>query len=869
MIAALRAALASAGYDPTPEELADILWLAVQPRRGTLREPLSGGPLAEGGPGATAFGTSGTNGQLTEREQAASRMLYASVDWSGTAGSAVSPTRIPTPRALTNARGMARALRPLRSTVRSRTRFRLDVAATVTALADGFRDIILAPAREPLLDLTLLVDDGISMAVWHDVAKEVHQEFHRLRAFRRIRVLGMNTDDPKQVRFTTEPFRHTAPAAHPATGDRSLVLVLTDAVGQAWQTGKAQEHALRWAAKGPTAIFHVLPEDMWPGTGLPTLRLMASASRPAAPNHHIRLRHPQLPRGVLLLPSPPIPVIDIMRGTSARAWAQLVGAPVGESALHFYDPQQLGALPPYVSDDDVVDLPAEDALEEFLACASDGARRLAAHLACAGSALTVPLMRLVQRSAVPESRPEHLAEVFLAGMLTPYKPVTADGADPLPHEAMPWDRRSFAFPPVVAESLRELVRRSDERATHHYVTEYLAQQYKETQAGAALISDPHGVLRARTDLPLGSTVGPGGSIVRGPTGTSRQVSLTSLTVQLNGLMDRIHAPRLDWVHEAVASGANTAEIERVANLLTQATAHNRTAESSGDYTELQRVLEALAHELRQPEMANRYRRAIAALQETKPEPAFSTHAPTPYGDSSETAPYFYLSYARAPRDDAEKSDPDLWVNRLFGDLCDHIRNMTATPGPAGFMDRSVRAGQAWTREPPEALAHCRVFVPLYSPRYFLSSWCGKEWAAFARRRTQYRHEESSTTPSAIVPALWAPVMDYQLPDIAQALQYTHPELGDRYRDFGLYGLIKISSHRSTYQRSVFHLAQRIIEVGESIVVERGDPVDLSALPDAFAPPSSQPPRPDLRAPEQSSRETPRFRIRAEPPSQED
>ncbi|KUO02609.1 TIR-like protein FxsC [Streptomyces caeruleatus] len=865
MIAALRAALATAGYDPTPEELADILWLAVQPQRGALHRPLSGGPLAVGGPGSPGFDSGSEDRDPTGAEQADSRVLYASVDWSGTSGVTVSPTRIPTPRALPNARGLARALRPLRSTVRSRTRFHLDIGATVAALADGFRDIILAPTREPLLDLTFIVDDGISMAVWHDVAKELHQEFHRLKAFRRTRLLGMNTDDPEQVRFTAEPFRHNAPTAQPAAGDRSLVMVLTDAVGQAWQSGVAQEHALRWAAKGPAAIFHVLPEDMWSGTALPTVRLMASAPRPAAPNRHIRLRHPRLPRGILPLPSPPVPVIDVMRGTSARAWAQLVGAPAGEQALHFYDPEQLRTRPVAVPGDDQGELSEEDALEEFLALASDGARRLAAHLACAGSALTVPLMRLVQRAAVPKSGPEHLAEVFLAGMLAPYEPVTADGADPLPHEAMPWDRRSFAFPPAVAEPLRELVRRSDERATQQYVTEYLAQQHREIQAGAALVSDRQGALRARTDLPLGSA-GPAGPTAGGPLGAGRQASLSSLTRQLNSLMDRIHGPRLDWVHEAVAAGSGSADAQRVANLLLQAAAQESVVDRSGDYAELQRVLDSLARELGRPELAGTYRTAISALRRTKPERPSSSSAVSAHEEARETAPYFFLSYAHLPRAHSDDADPDLWVARFFRDLCDHITNMTSVPvGSAGFMDRSMRAGQVWGSELSDALATCRVFVPLYSPRYFISSWCGREWAAFSQREARYRVDDPSGRPSAIVPALWSPVPDHQLPVPARELQYLHPDLGERYRTFGLYGLMKLSSFRDAYQKAVLHLARRIVGVGEGVVVEYGEPTGLSTVADAFAAPAT----PDPRSEPEPGSETHRFRIRPEPGAQED
>lgn len=204
-----------------------------------------------------------------------------------------------------------------------------------------------------------------------------------------------------------------------------------------------------------------------------------------------------------------------------------------------------------------------------------------------------------------------------------------------------------------------------------------------------------------------------------------------------------------------------------------------------------------------------------------------------------TAPYFFLSYAHMPRDRPDEPDPDLWVHRLFRDLCEHIRNLTAHPGAPGFMDRSMRAGQIWNDELADSLGGCRVFVPLYSPRYFISPWCGKEWAAFGERRVRHRAPAEQGTPSAIVPALWSPVPYRQLPDCVKEVQYTHPELGDRYRTFGLYGLAKLRSFRSDYQKAVLRLAMRIVEVGESVVVERGAREGLSAARDAFvAPPAA-------------------------------
>ncbi|MFM9448708.1 TIR-like protein FxsC [Streptomyces acidiscabies] len=802
MIDLLHAALAAAGYDATPEELADILWLAAHPRTPVQRArgPGGGSAVPEG---ARAPGRGRGGRGPGDLGSAAARTLYAAVDWGDGAATAVSPTRLPTPRALPDARALARSLRPLRSSVRSRTALRLDIGATVDAIADGFRNVVLAPSREPLLDLTLVVDDGVSMAVWHDAALELRQELHRLRAFRRIRLLGMDTDDPAGPRVTAEPYRQGAPPAHPGPGERTLLVVLTDGVGYQWQSGAVQKVLAGWAVKGPTAVFHVLPVETWAGTGLPTVRLMASAARPAVANHQLRLRHPKVGRGALAVPVPPVPVVDVMRGTSVRGWARLVGAPVGEVALHFYDAEQLGGVPASREE------PSEDALEDFLSGASDEARRLAAHLACAGTALTVPLMRLVQRSAVPESGPEHLAEVFLSGMLAPYAPVLPDGADPLPHEALPWNHRAFAFPPGIAEELRELVRRSEERATRDQVTRYLAGRYPSAGVGAALVSDPAGALRARGDLQLGS-IG-----ARWTSGGGHQAPLSWLVRPLDIVLDALELPRLDWVEEAAARQGATG-VRLATELLVQA------GEVRGSRDELCAVLLKLTRALDRPELAHHYRPA--------PKPL----AP---GQSS-AQPYFFLSYAPVPRSASDAGEPDLWVHRLFRDLSSHILNMTAVRADsAGFMDRSLTAGRIWNDELAYALGTCRVFVPLLSPRYVTSEWCGREWWAFAQRTATARHKQYAPA-LPIVPILWTPVEERTLPRVVSEVQHLSHEQPERYRHFGMYGLMKLGTFRSDYNKVVLQIARHIIERAENTYLDPGVHTDFTSLPSAFGSPGS-------------------------------
>ena len=188
-------------------------------------------------------------------------------------------------------------------------------------------------------------------------------------------------------------------------------------------------------------------------------------------------------------------------------------------------------------------------------------------------------------------------------------------------------------------------------------------------------------------------------------------------------------------------------------------------------------------------------------------------------------PYFFLSYARTPkRDPADRDDPDRWVYKLYKDLCAAILQMTdARPEEAGFMDRENKIGAQWSPELTIAIARCRVFVPLYSRRYFESDNCGREWFAFARREIT-RRARGREVVDAIVPALWTRLDREKLPYVAQSVQFDHKLLGERYCTEGFYGIMKLQNYRADYQRAVHRLAERIIAIGdESVSLRRTRP----------------------------------------------
>ncbi|NEA62606.1 TIR-like protein FxsC [Streptomyces sp. SID12488] len=199
-------------------------------------------------------------------------------------------------------------------------------------------------------------------------------------------------------------------------------------------------------------------------------------------------------------------------------------------------------------------------------------------------------------------------------------------------------------------------------------------------------------------------------------------------------------------------------------------------------------------------------------------------------------PYFFLSYAHTPKNSFSDADPNTWVKKLYDGLCADIMQMTSLrPGAkAGFLDQGMAVGAKWTDELSENLARCQVFVPLYSPRYFLSEQCGREWWAFSQRQINHRAHHGENGEGGIIPALWVPVEPAQLPRAAQDLQFNHADFGNDYAAEGFYGLTKLNYLKYDYQKAVYRLAQRIVRAAQTTQLEEGQVYkQYESLPSAF------------------------------------
>lgn len=201
----------------------------------------------------------------------------------------------------------------------------------------------------------------------------------------------------------------------------------------------------------------------------------------------------------------------------------------------------------------------------------------------------------------------------------------------------------------------------------------------------------------------------------------------------------------------------------------------------------------------------------AAVAEQQPAQTTSTPFEPPVlvraGAQPDDGPYLFLSYAHEPSPNAASPSPSAEVKRFVRDLSSHIRDLVDFDGDIGFLDRTAPQSTRWTEEVEHAIATCRIFVPLYTPGYFHSQLCGREWYAFHRREVD-SWALSGQEPMAIFPVLWRPGDGRWLPPAVKRIQYASIGFTEDYPSIGMEGLMRQSSQ---YKTAVNRLARIIVD----------------------------------------------------------
>lgn len=440
MISRVTKLLAASGADLSHEELLDALWLAGKLPRGSEPlarsvgvaaasserhdEPHHDGPAVPSG--RTAERASEPDSADSEEEQPARPVLASGRpghdDAPGPAS--LSPgvaLRVPDSSALGTVQlGLGRSLRPLRQRFPDRRRQELDVPRTIAAIAEtGVPEAVTRAVRGRWLSLALVVDDGVSMVLWQRLAADIRAVMERAGAFRDVRVYGL---DARSVTpsLHTSPYRHRGrpltPEALCDPSGNTLVLVVSDGVGEAWRDGGMRQVMNRWGRRGPTAIVQTLPSRLWASTGIGARRWQVTTQRRGGPTHAWHVTDPDLPPDLVRYDSVPVAVLPPTPAAVAD-WAGLVATPGGTALLPLWDEARpasgriLDDAPNHAPDDD-----AAEVVLRFKEAASADAYRLAAHIA-AVTPVTPPVMRLVQAALGPPTDLGHLVEVFLGGLM--------------------------------------------------------------------------------------------------------------------------------------------------------------------------------------------------------------------------------------------------------------------------------------------------------------------------------------------------------------------------------------------------------------------------------------------------------------------
>ncbi len=442
------------GHEPTPGELADVLWLAML-NRGLSRAKASGRQFPVAEPPDVSPVSAAANvvvppvlppGFQSPRATVLSHVRVEDVRLRVAEPATASSTRrvavqvTASPQLLDPLR-LGRALRPLRRQIASAGREILDEAATADLGAEQRMWLpMLTPAKEPAFDLALVIDASDSMALWNALIREFRLLCEQLGAFRDIRTwyltAGRDSGHPVPTLHGASPVSGARdPHELLDPSGRRLIVVITDGVHPWWQpSGLLQPILGGWAAANSVAIIQPFPQRLWNRSMLRPAVAEFRANGPGRSMAHL-IRSPY---GLAIDTTPDpdsdtsatiiVPILELTP-TALHRWARLTagsGLSVTLAAAILSrrpEPSDREDQPGSLADPDPVD-PAR-LVRDFRASVSTSAYRLAGYLSSAAP-LTLPVMRLVQQSMMPESGPAELAEVFLGGLIRRLSAETSD-----------------------------------------------------------------------------------------------------------------------------------------------------------------------------------------------------------------------------------------------------------------------------------------------------------------------------------------------------------------------------------------------------------------------------------------------------------
>jgi FxsC-like protein len=196
--------------------------------------------------------------------------------------------------------------------------------------------------------------------------------------------------------------------------------------------------------------------------------------------------------------------------------------------------------------------------------------------------------------------------------------------------------------------------------------------------------------------------------------------------------------------------------------------------------------------------------------------------------------------------------------QFFQDLSAEVRVLAglSSTHEVGFMDvHSIEIGASWPAELVQAISRCSTFLALCSPRYFVSTTCGREWQLFTERirATEPHAGYQSATHGHLLPVFWLPLR--QPPAAMTALVSDTDMLNETYRRSGLRQLLRLQRNRDDYLDTLTVLADRIVANASARRLAPAPDLHFDEIEDAFRTP---PTRPASSSPDSATTETSEF-----------
>ncbi|WP_330911064.1 formylglycine-generating enzyme family protein [Nostoc sp. UHCC 0870] len=412
--------------DLTAQELADIIWLMVQ------INPLI--DTAEVAPVTTPDNSQTTSsptlnsqpGNVSEQVETVTNTAPAYVDTPPHQAAASEPTstglpiKITDPLALRNTLALGRSLRPFMRQVPSLTETVLNEEATVTSIAEeDFWLPVVQPVLTRWLEVALVIEETPRLPLWRQILIEFQQLLERHGAFRHVTLWYLKMGDAGEIELYLQHRQASFKELNDPSG-RRLIWLVSDCVSPIWHNGSLLKILRNWAKIQPVSLLQLLPERLWSRTALAWgMEVQLYSQTPGVPNTRL-LKTRQPPDKKFNSPQALTLPIVTLEAFPMKNWAKVL-AGVGGSRTPglVFLPEEIENINSQVSQNAKEDnkLSAEARVSRFQAAAYPLSRQLARMMAAAP--VSLPVIRLIQQTLLPDSSAVHLAEVFMGGLLQP------------------------------------------------------------------------------------------------------------------------------------------------------------------------------------------------------------------------------------------------------------------------------------------------------------------------------------------------------------------------------------------------------------------------------------------------------------------